>query len=36
MVAVVIDKRVLQERYPTPAHPYHLALGYLLSGTAVI
>ncbi len=30
VVAVVIDKKALQERYPTPAHPYHLALGFLL------
>jgi hypothetical protein len=30
VVAVVIDKRTLQERYPVPAHPYHLALGFLL------
>ena len=29
-VAVVIDKRALQEKYPTPAHPYHLAMGFLL------
>ncbi len=30
MTAVVIDKAALLERYPTPAHPYHLALGFLL------
>lgn len=30
VVAVVIDKLRLQERYPVPAHPYHLALGFLL------
>ncbi|MBI4557415.1 MAG: DUF3800 domain-containing protein [Candidatus Hydrogenedentes bacterium] len=30
IVAVVIDKKVHQKRYPNPAHPYHLALGYLL------
>jgi len=29
-VAVVIDKKALQERYEAPAHPYHLALGFLL------
>jgi len=30
IVAVVIDKKALQERYDAPAHPYHLALGFLL------
>ena len=30
MVAVVIDKKRLLMAYPTPSHPYHLALGYLL------
>lgn len=30
IVAVVIDKKALQERYEAPAHPYHLALGFLL------
>ena len=30
VVAVVIDKAELAARYPTPAHPYHLALGFLL------
>ena len=30
VVAVVIDKKILQEKYPTPAHPYHLAIGFLL------
>jgi len=30
MVAVVIDKEALVERYPTPAHPYHLALDFML------
>jgi hypothetical protein len=30
VVAVVIDKKALQERYPVPAHPYHLGLGFLL------
>jgi hypothetical protein len=29
-VAVVIDKKELQAKYPTPAHPYHLAMGFLL------
>lgn len=28
--AVVIDKQALQERYPTPAHPYNLGMGFLL------
>lgn len=30
IVAIVIDKKSLVERYPTPAHPYHLALGFLM------
>jgi hypothetical protein len=30
VVAVVIDKLRLRERYTTPGHPYHLALGFLL------
>lgn len=30
VVAVVIDKLRLREKYPSPAHPYHLALGFLL------
>jgi hypothetical protein len=30
IVAVVIDKKELKARYPTPAHPYHLAMGFLL------
>ena len=30
IIAVVIDKKRLQEAYPAPAHPYHLALGFLL------
>lgn len=30
IVAVVIDKKALQERYAVPSHPYHLALGFLL------
>ena len=29
LVAVVIDKKALTD-YPTPAHPYHLALGFML------
>jgi len=29
-VVVLIDKKALQEQYPTPAHPYHLAIGFLL------
>jgi hypothetical protein len=28
--AIVIDKLALRENYLTPAHPYHLALGFLL------
>ncbi len=28
LVAVVIDKRKLRDRYNNPAHPYHLALGF--------
>ena len=28
--AVVIDKKALRTRYDAPAHPYHLALGFLL------
>ncbi len=28
LVAVVIDKRKLKDRYRHPAHPYHLALGF--------
>jgi hypothetical protein len=28
--AVVIDKMTLQQNYPSPAHPYNLALGFLL------
>jgi len=28
--AVVIDKKALQDRYPTPAHPYNLGMGFLL------
>lgn len=30
IVAVVIDKMELQARYEVPAHPYHLALGFML------
>ena len=30
VVGVVIDKQTLRQRYPAPAHPYHLALGFLL------
>ncbi len=30
VVAVVIDKQSLQDKYPAPAHPYHLAMGFLL------
>ncbi len=30
VVAVVIDKATLQSKYPTPAHPYHLAMGFML------
>ncbi len=30
VVAVVIDKAVLRTKYPTPSHPYHLALGFML------
>lgn len=30
VVAVVIDKAALQEEYPTPSHPYHLAMGFML------
>ena len=30
VVAVVIDKKGLREQYPTPAHPYHLAIGFML------
>lgn len=30
IVAIVIDKLVLKQKYPAPAHPYHLALGYML------
>ncbi len=28
LVAVVIDKRKLKDKYVRPAHPYHLALGF--------
>lgn len=30
IVAVVIDKKGLKIQYPTPAHPYHLGLGFML------
>jgi len=30
LVAVVIDKAGLRAKYPTPSHPYHLALGFML------
>jgi hypothetical protein len=30
VVAVVIDKKRLEQDYATPAHPYHLAMGFLL------
>ena len=30
MVAVVIDKKALQESYPAPAHPYNLAIEFML------
>lgn len=30
IVAVVIDKKAHEERYPVPAHPYNLALGFML------
>lgn len=30
MTAVVIDKHNLRDRYAEPAHPYHLALGFLM------
>lgn len=30
LVAVVIDKAELRAKYPTPSHPYHLALGFML------
>lgn len=30
VVAVVIDKLALKQLYPVPAHPYHLAIGFLL------
>lgn len=30
VIAVVIDKKAHQERYPAPAHPYHLGLGFML------
>jgi len=30
VVAVVIDKAALQKEYDTPAHPYHLGVGFML------
>ncbi len=30
IVVVVIDKKELKLQYPTPAHPYHLGLGFML------
>ena len=30
LVAVLIDKAALRSKYPTPSHPYHLALGFML------
>ncbi len=30
VVAVVIDKKRLHESYDAPAHPYHLAIGFML------
>lgn len=30
VVAVVIDKATLRTKYPAPAHPYHLAMGFML------
>ena len=30
LVGVVIDKAALQQQYPTPAHPYHLGIGFML------
>jgi len=30
MCAVIIDKKELRERFAPPAHPYHLAMGFLL------
>lgn len=30
IVAVVIDKQQLVAKYPMPAHPYHLAMGFML------
>jgi len=30
VVAVVIDKAALQQEYETPAHPYHLGIGFML------
>jgi len=30
IIAILIDKQALTERYDVPAHPYHLALGFML------
>jgi hypothetical protein len=30
VIAIVIDKHAHSSRYPQPAHPYHLGLGYML------
>lgn len=30
VIAVVIDKASLQKEYPTPSHPYHLGIGFML------
>lgn len=30
LVAIVIDKAELRAKYPSPSHPYHLALGFML------
>jgi hypothetical protein len=30
VIAVLIDKKALRDAYATPAHPYHLAMGFLL------
>lgn len=30
VIGVVIDKKRLRDDYPTPAHPYHLAIGFML------
>jgi len=30
VIAIVIDKKALQDKYPEPSHPYHLAMGFML------